>query len=82
MPEFFNSSIGIKITLDQVVTELIRFIKAEPLRHYRITIGTDSERLPDTTADFVTAVVIHRVGNGGKYFWRRLDEPARPATTS
>jgi predicted RNase H-related nuclease YkuK (DUF458 family) len=22
-------------------------------------------------ADFVTAVVVHRIGNGGRYFWRR-----------
>lgn len=23
--------------------------------------------------DFVTAIVVHRVGNGGRYFWRRLE---------
>lgn len=73
MPEFFNTSFGIKLTINQVVSELIRFVKAEPARHYKITIGTDSERLAGGTADFVTAVVVHRVGNGGKYFWRRLE---------
>jgi predicted RNase H-related nuclease YkuK (DUF458 family) len=34
-------------------------------------IGTDSEWLASKRADFVTAVVVHRVGNGGRYFWRR-----------
>lgn len=69
----FNSSYGLKLTLPQVVAEIVRFMKAAPLRRYKVTIGTDSELLPDGRADFVTAVVIHRVGNGGRYFWRRLE---------
>ncbi len=48
-------------------------MKAEPLRRYKITIGTDSELLTGGKADFVTAVVVHRVGNGGRYFWRRVE---------
>ena len=73
MPEFFNSSFGLKLTLNQVVAELIRFIKVDLGRHYAITIGTDSDRLTSGQADFVTAVVVHRVGNGGRYFWRRVE---------
>lgn len=73
MLEFLNSSIGLKLTVDQVVEEIIRFMEAEPKRAYKVTIGTDSERLPGEQADFVTAVVVHRVGNGGRYFWRRLE---------
>ena len=61
------------MTVSQVVEEIIRFMKAEPKRRYKITIGTDSERLADGRADFVTAVAIHRVGNGGRYFWRRIE---------
>ena len=73
MPEFLNSSFGLKLTIRQVVHEVIRFMNAEPGRRYKVTIGTDSERLSDGRADFVTAVVVHRVGNGGRYFWRRLE---------
>jgi hypothetical protein len=54
-----------------VVQEVIRFMQEGPNYRYKITIGTDSERLADNGADFVTAVVVHRVGNGGRYFWRR-----------
>ncbi|MBI4094523.1 MAG: ribonuclease H-like YkuK family protein [Candidatus Liptonbacteria bacterium] len=72
MPEFFNSSFGLKLTPDQVAEELVRFMEADRRRRYQITIGTDSERLAGGSADFVTAVVIHRVGNGGRYFWRRI----------
>ena len=77
MPELLNSCYGLKLTVAQVVEEMIRFMKDEPKRHYKITIGTDSELIgpgplkAGKQADFVTAVVIHRVGNGGKYFWRR-----------
>ncbi len=45
----------------------------EPARRYRVTIGTDSELLRAKNADFVTAIVVHRVGNGGRYFWRRFE---------
>ncbi len=73
MPEFLHSSLGIKLTVEGVVREVIRFMKADLRRHYNITIGTDSELMSDQKADFVTAIVVHRVGNGGRYFWRRID---------
>jgi hypothetical protein len=69
----FNSSLGKKLTIDEVVAEIIRFMKADPNRSYKITIGTDSEIYDKTAADFVTAIVVHRIGNGGRYFWRRAD---------
>lgn len=66
----FNSSFGVKISVKQVIELIDEFIKAEPHRRYKLTVGTDSEKRPDNSADFVTAIVIHRVGNGGRYFWR------------
>ncbi len=73
MPEFFNSSLGLKLAIPQVAQEIVRFMKADSRRRYKIMIGTDSQRLADGRADFVTAVVVHRVGNGGRYFWRRAE---------
>ena len=73
MPEYFNSCFGLKLTIPQVVEEIIRFMKDDLRHHYRITIGTDSELLSAGRADFVTAVVVHRVGNGGRYFFRRAE---------
>jgi len=69
----FNSSAGSKLSISQVVGEVVGFMKADPKRAYKISIGTDSEGLADYQADFVTAVVVHRVGNGGRYFWRRIE---------
>lgn len=69
----FNSSFGLKLSVVQVVAEIVRFMQADEKRRYRITIGTDSEQIGGLQADFVTAVVVHRVGNGGRYFWRRVE---------
>lgn len=69
-PILFNSSFGIKLNVADVVREIIRFIESEPKRFYKIIIGTDSEQFGTKNADFVTAVVVHRLGNGGRYFWR------------
>ncbi len=72
-PLLFNSSFGLKLNVPDVVGEIIRFIKDEPKRSYKVIIGTDSEQVGERDADFVTAVVVHRLGNGGRYFWRRLE---------
>ena len=72
MDNLFNSSFGLKLSAEAVVRELIQFMRADEQRQYKITIGTDSEKYNGGMADFVTAVVVHRVGNGGRYFWRRL----------
>ncbi|MEK7149970.1 MAG: ribonuclease H-like YkuK family protein [Patescibacteria group bacterium] len=68
----FNDVLGKKLTMKDVVSEIIGFMKADSLRQYKLIIGSDSQRLEDKSADFVTAVVTHRVGNGGRYFWRRM----------
>ncbi len=71
MERFFNTSVGLKMSPEQIVREMISFMQADAARKYKITIGSDSERKSSGSADFVTAIVIHRVGNGGRYFWRR-----------
>ncbi len=48
-------------------------MKADTGRRYKVIIGTDSLLYDKTKADFVTAIVVHRVGNGGRYFWRRTE---------
>lgn len=70
MPTLFHSSTGAELSVAEVIAEVVRFMTEEPTRHYKITVGTDSLRLADQSADFVTAIVVHRVGNGGRYFWR------------
>jgi len=40
-------------------------------RLYEIIVGTDSQKLGKDSFDFVSALIIHRVGFGGIYFWKR-----------
>lgn len=73
MPDTFISSLGIRLTVPEVVQEIIAFMGADLLHKYRVTIGTDSQLLSSKNADFVNAVVVHRIGNGGRYFYRRFE---------
>lgn len=77
MKYLFNNSLGLKLTPEQVIQEIIGFMKIDEKRRYKVIIGSDSQLLADKTADFVTAVVVHRVGNGGRYFWRRIEEKTK-----
>lgn len=64
---------GLQLAVPQVVAAILDFMREEPGSRYKVTLGTDSELLADKQADFVTAIVVHRVGNGGRYFWRRFN---------
>ena len=68
----FTASNGFNIGPADVVSQILLFMQTSPAHDYKITIGTDSEHLGDKRGDFVTAIVVHRVGNGGIYFYRRI----------
>jgi len=70
---FINPSKG-KMTIKQMVDELVAFMREEPDYFYRLSVGTDSKTGrpdPREQVNFVTAVVIHRKGKGGRYFWQK-----------
>jgi len=73
MPLKFFNSFGMTLDLTHVVEDIVRFMQTDTKRHYKVIIGTDSLGLSSGHADFVTAIVVHRVGNGGRYFWRRAE---------
>lgn len=68
----FNTPYGLKLTIAQLAEEIIRYMKADNQHRYKIVIGTDSNGFESSAflVDFVTAIVVQRVGNGGRYFWR------------
>lgn len=68
----FVSSILGNITFDGVIDEVVKFVKKEPARFYKIIIGTDSAA--SGVASLVTAVTVWRVGNGAVHFWTRTPE--------
>jgi predicted RNase H-related nuclease YkuK (DUF458 family) len=73
MGDFLNSSLGTRVTVEELVGEIVAFMRSDETYRYKVTIGTDSELLAAKNADFVTAIVVHRIGNGGRYFWRRFE---------
>jgi len=49
---------------------LVEYMSEESDQHYHLIIGTDS-LLSEKTC-FVTAIIVHRVGHGGRYFYRKM----------
>ncbi len=49
--------------------EILNYIKEDQQRRYNLIIGTDSQGKDEV--NFVTAVIIHRIGKGGRYFWEK-----------
>jgi predicted RNase H-related nuclease YkuK (DUF458 family) len=66
----FNSSTFGSLDYSGVIDKIAEFIKEDTSYRYKVIVGTDSESR-NKTGDFVTAIVIHRIGKGGIYFWRR-----------
>jgi predicted RNase H-related nuclease YkuK (DUF458 family) len=48
------------------------FMKSNKNNRYQVIIGTDSQKKAGGTTDFVTAIIVHRMGSGGIYFWKRI----------
>ncbi len=53
---------------------ILKYMSTVPENKYRLVIGTDSQPKNSHSTDFVVAIVVHRVGAGGIYFWKRIVE--------
>ena len=60
------------LELPQIREKILGFLASEPERKYQLVVGTDSQPHNGSGVDFVTAIVVHRVGSGGIYFWKRM----------
>lgn len=70
---FISPSFG-RLSLESVIENIIVFMDEDREAAYKLVIGTDSKTKnfkKAKTIDLVTAVVIYRLGKGGRYFWRR-----------
>lgn len=67
----FQSPTYGEIELAQVREKILEFLARDPERKYELVVGTDSQPHNGSGVDFVTAIVIHRLGTGGIYFWKR-----------
>lgn len=65
----FESPSKGRLTLESMFGELLGYIAEDPNDRYKLIIGSDSHTRHETV--FVTAVVIHRLGKGGRYFFNK-----------
>lgn len=68
----FQSPTYGEMELPDVRTHILSFLSEDPESTYELVVGTDSQPHNGSGVDFVTAIVIHRKGHGGIYFWKRI----------
>ncbi len=68
------------ISLEDVLRSIKIFLEEDKNASYSLVIGTDSHekteenpRKKTKTINLVTAIVVHRKGFGGRYYWKRKD---------
>jgi len=69
----FNSPTCGRQNFGQMTEGIIDFISKENAKGYSLMIGSDSEMSGDT--HFITAIVIHRHGEGARYWWAEMTKP-------
>lgn len=69
MPVHFVSPTRGTLTLDGVFEDIRDYIEEDTSACYRLIVGTDSRAREDIT--FVTAIVIHRIGRGARYYYEK-----------
>jgi predicted RNase H-related nuclease YkuK (DUF458 family) len=57
------------LTYDRLVADLLDYVAEDPYASYKLIVGTDSHTRTDLC--FVTAIVVHRLGKGARYYYRR-----------
>jgi predicted RNase H-related nuclease YkuK (DUF458 family) len=70
MDEKYNSPTYGKLDYEGVIGKIAKYIKEDTNYRYKVIVGTDSENR-NGGAEFVTAIIVHRIGKGGLYFWNR-----------
>lgn len=60
-----------QLKFKDVHNKILNYIESQPENRYRIIIGADSQEKKGGKTDFVTAIIVHRIGAGAIYFWER-----------
>lgn len=79
--EIFHSQTHGNLHVAEIIDKIKDFLEEDSKAQYSLVIGTDSHEKNDSKRpkngtkeiNLVTAVLIHRKGFGGKYFWRRIN---------
>jgi len=77
--QIFQSLTHGSLNVDEIIEQIKLFLEEDTQAEYSLVIGTDSHEKNGTPngspkkINLVTAVLIHRKGFGGKYFWIRKE---------
>ncbi|MBL7142125.1 MAG: ribonuclease H-like YkuK family protein [Candidatus Pacebacteria bacterium] len=71
---FFNPTKG-DLKIEKVLEEIINYISEKPEKFYDVIVGCDSSS--GTEPHFPLAVVVLRVGEGGRFFLKKIDYKGR-----
>jgi len=66
------------MTFDDVLATIVSEMASGPRERFALLIGTDSSTSGEQL-DLVSAVVLHKIGHGGRYFWTRTRERRAPS---
>ncbi|OIP97924.1 hypothetical protein COT69_01930 [candidate division WWE3 bacterium CG09_land_8_20_14_0_10_39_24] len=70
----FNSITYGQLTHKEVVFNMLNFLSEENEKGYKVIIGTDSNGHTNgkDCTEYITAILVHKVGCGGIYFWKKV----------
>jgi len=71
--KFISPSRGV-LAKNDMISDIAKFVDEQPGDFYRLVIGTDSQAKRingKSQIDFVSAVIVHRIGKGARYYWRK-----------
>ena len=68
---FISPSKGV-LSLEEVCIDILKHMEKEPNYKYKLIVGTDSYQRDEVC--FVTAIIMHRVGKGAVYYYRKKRE--------
>lgn len=70
--DFTSPTYG-KLSIETLTEHIRTYLHEDPQATYRIVIGTDSQTNRKGTL-FVTAFILHRVGKGARFFFRKTKQ--------
>ncbi|GAB6274318.1 MAG: ribonuclease H-like YkuK family protein [Peptococcaceae bacterium] len=66
---YFASPTKGKLSFEEMMADIAGYITGLPTSAYKVIIGSDSQVRQETC--FVTAIIVHRIGKGGRYYYRK-----------
>ncbi|OGY24695.1 MAG: hypothetical protein A2Y57_00465 [Candidatus Woykebacteria bacterium RBG_13_40_7b] len=68
--KFTSPTLG-RVSFEELIEKTKHFISEDDKSSYKVVVGTDSSSKEKIDGDFVSVILVHRIGSGGIYFWNR-----------